>query len=398
MKSSVVSSLLFATFISACSGGSSDTNPGLPASTATSAATPMQTPAATPTQTPAATQSQSPAAQVTTVATGFNHPAGVAFDSANDDLYVTDTQNCVIKQVTSTGAVTTVAGSLGTCALQNGTGEAAEFNWPAGIAYDSANGDLYVTDSNNCAIRQITANFAVSTIAGTPTSCAFANGTGTSANFNHPSGIAYDAANDTLYVTDSSNCAVRSLRADGTVSTLAGGVTIIGLQKQGCQFGDGTGAGAYFNNPTGITVDPVSGNLYVSDSTNCSIRQVTTSGVVTTLAGNNVGIDCPAFRDGTGRNAAFALPSGITFDTMTGTLYTTDTNNCDVREITLAGAVTEIAGNNADCGAAATSTDGTGKLARFNFPQFVTYDASNNDLFVTDTNGNALRRLKILAY
>jgi DNA-binding beta-propeller fold protein YncE len=146
----------------------------------------------------------------------FNQPVGIAYDPSNGDLYVTDSKNCAIRQVTVAGAVTTIAGNPGTCGFSNGSGTSALFNVPEGLTYDSSNGNLYVVDSGNCAIRQVTIAGAVTTIAGNPSTCdqspTFSNGSGTSALFFAPEFIAYDSANDELYLTDTGNDVIRQIK------------------------------------------------------------------------------------------------------------------------------------------------------------------------------------------
>ena len=86
----------------------------------------------------------------------FSDPKGIAYDVNDGNLYVTDTQNCTIRQVNpATGSVVTFAGSPGACAFTDGLGSSAFFNLPAGIAFDAINGNLYLTDSSNNLIRQI---------------------------------------------------------------------------------------------------------------------------------------------------------------------------------------------------------------------------------------------------
>ena len=275
----------------------------------------------------------------------FYNPIGDAYDPATGYLYVTDLSNCAIRQVapgndtSGSGTVVTIAG--GTCGFADGTGAAAEFVSPAGIAYDSTNGDLYVTDGGNCAIRQITpgngmaGSGTVITIAG-GAGCGFADGTGTAAKFNHPASIAYDPATNDLYVTDNGNCAVRQVTIGsgsantGVVTTLAGSTS--------CGNADGTGTAAKFGEPSGIAYDPANGNFYITDYINCDIRQMTpgngttNSGTVTTVAGTP--LSC-GFTDGVGAAALFNQPDLLAYDPTNNALYVTDTGNDVVRELQL---------------------------------------------------------------
>jgi len=267
----------------------------------------------------------------------------IAYDSANGDLYVADTYNCSIRQVTTAGVVTTIAGANpASCGFVDGTGSAAKFNGPEGIAYDSANGDLYIADSGNCAIRQVTTAGVVTTIAGAhPASCGFVDGTGSAAKFGYPYGIAYDSANGNLYVAELTNSAIRQVTTGGVVTTIAG------ANPATPGFADGTGSAAKFYEPRGIAYDSTDGDLYVADTYNCSIRQVTTAGVVTTIAG--AGPTKCGFANGTGSAAEFHTPYDVTYDPNDGDLYVADSLNCAFRQVTTAGIVTTIAGDLGSC-------------------------------------------------
>ena len=169
-----------------------------------------------------------------------------------------------IYKVTPEGNVSTLAG--GRKGFADGRGSAARFGYPTGIAIDAA-GNLYVADRGNHRIRKVTPEGEVSTLAGGEQG--FADGQGNAARFFWPDGIAIDAAGN-LYVADMGNHRIRKVTPDGTVSTLAGsGPT--GYDNGG--FADGEGSAARFNSPTGIAIDTV-GNLYVADSKNHRIRKI----------------------------------------------------------------------------------------------------------------------------
>ncbi|MFK5890746.1 MAG: hypothetical protein QM486_08455, partial [Flavobacteriaceae bacterium] len=168
--------------------------------------------------------------------------------------------------------VSTFAGS-GTPGSVDDTGTSAQFNTPSRVAID-ASGTIYVADTGNQRIRKITANGVVTTLAGSTFD--FADGTGTSAKFANPTGIAVDGSG-TIYVADRNNQRIRKITAAGVVTTFAGSGTR--------SFADGTGTAAQFANPTGIAIDG-SGTIYVADTNNNRIRKITTAGVVTTFAGS----------------------------------------------------------------------------------------------------------------
>jgi len=167
---------------------------------------------------------------------------------AGNYLYVLDTYNQTVRKIDITsGVVTTIAGYAGTIgSADNASGSSARFNYPFGIAVDASN-NLYITDTLNQTIRVISSAGAVTTLAGTVGTAGSANGTGTAATFNNPAGIATDVTN--LFVADSSNHVIRKVViSSGVVTTFAGTVGTAGST-------DGTGTAAKFNTPTGLTMD-----------------------------------------------------------------------------------------------------------------------------------------------
>ena len=175
---------------------------------------------------------------------------------------------------------TTFAGNPGLGNV-DASGSAASFNHPAAVASDSS-GNVFVADTVDNTIRKITPAGVVTTFAGSPGIIGSADGTGSSASFNHPTGIAVDS-NGTVFVADLGNSTVRKITSAGVVSTLAGTAGNSGYK-------DATGSAALFGTPIGVAVDS-SGNVYVSEYYGQMVRLVTPAGVVTTLAGSagNVG-------------------------------------------------------------------------------------------------------------
>ena len=161
----------------------------------------------------------SPVATVTTfvAAASFREPSGVAFDG-DGNLYVADTANHTIRKVTPAGVVTTFAGS-GSSGSDDGTGTAASFNYPRGVAVDG-DGNLYVADTNNNTIRKVTPAGEVTTFAGSG-SYGSDDGTGTAASFANPRGVAVDGDGN-LYVADTNNNTIRKVTPAGVVTTFAG--------------------------------------------------------------------------------------------------------------------------------------------------------------------------------
>ncbi|MBX3738196.1 MAG: immunoglobulin domain-containing protein [Candidatus Didemnitutus sp.] len=303
----------------------------------------------------------------------FYSPIGAAFDRAGN-LWVADTYNHTIRKITPAGVVTTVAGLAGFSGATDGTGDAARFNYPAGLALDGA-GNIYVAESRNHTVRRITPAGVVTTVAGLAATPGSVDGTGNAARFNTPEGIAIDGAGN-LYVADTNNSTIRKITATGVVTTFAGKAETSGAT-------DGLGEAARFKMPTGLAVD-AAGNVFVADSFNHTIRRITPAGAVTTvagLAGSSGAID------GSGSTARFSIPEGVTAD-LQGNLYVAEGGNCTIRKIDPTGAVSTIAGQAGRFG----WKDGTGSAALFNFPNGVAVDASNG-IFVTDTYNSTIRRI-----
>ncbi len=181
----------------------------------------------------------------------FYNPSSVATDSAGN-VYVADTANHTIRLITPGGVTSTLAGSAGNPGSADGTGSAAQFNQPQGVAVDSA-GNVYVADTGNQTVRKITPGGVVSTLAGLAGSSGSTNGSGSSARFYQPEGVAVDSAGN-VYVADTWNHTIRKITSSGVVSTLAGSAGNFGSA-------DGTGSGAQFYQPQGVAVDSA-GNVY----------------------------------------------------------------------------------------------------------------------------------------
>ena len=303
----------------------------------------------------------------------FDTPTSVAVDGSGN-VYVADTDNQTIRKVTPAGVVTTLAGQPGSFGSSDGTGSAAQFSFPCGVAVDSS-GNVYVADQYNYSIRKVTPSGVVSTLAGNPAIQGSSDGTGSAARFDQPFGVAVDSSGN-VYVADSANHTIRKVTPAGGVTTLAGLAGNAGSSN-------GTGSTARFYSPTGVAVDG-SSNVYVADTNNHTIRKVTPAGGVTTLAGlaGNAGSS-----NGTGSAARFNNPTGVAVDG-SGNVYVEDQGNQIIRKVTAAGVVTTLAGLTGSSG----SSDGTGTAARFNNPTGVAVDSSGN-LYVADTNNSTIRKV-----
>jgi sugar lactone lactonase YvrE len=300
----------------------------------------------------------------------FSYPLGVEVDAAGV-LYVADTYNHTIRKITPDGSVTTLCGLAGTSGSADGTGSAARFNYPQDIVVDSS-GTLFVSDSVNDTIRKITPAGVVTTLAGAAGVAGAVDGIGPAARFNGPGGLALGAGGK-LFVTETGNHTIREITAAGVVTTLAGTAGSAGID-------DGTGRAARFSFPFGIVA--VGDDLVVADAFNHTVRRITSSAAVTTIAGS------PVFggsSDGPSRDARFNVPQDVAID-LDGAVYVVDGLNDIIRKI-VNGVVTTFAGS----AGAAGSTDGTGGAARFNHP--VGLAAANGLIYVADTDNHTIRKI-----
>jgi hypothetical protein len=314
----------------------------------------------------------------TGAAAQFYAPRGLASDGAGNLFVVDSANNTIRKVVIATGVVTTFAGSAVAAGSDDGTGVAARFAYPQGVASDGA-GNLFVTDAANYTIRKIViATGKVTTLAGTAGAAGSDDGSGATARFSFPQGVTSDGAGN-LYVTDSGNNTIRRIViATGKVTTLAGSAPAAGSD-------DGTGAKARFTAPQGITNDGA-GNLFVADSVNNTIRKVViATGAVTTLTGS---AGLTGGSDGTGAKALFNGPGDVASDGA-GSLIVADTNNHAIRAVVIAsGAVTTLAGSASSAG----RDNGPATTARFQAPIGVASDGAGN-LLVADSGNHAIRKI-----
>jgi len=303
----------------------------------------------------------------------FHFPVGCSVD-ANDNIFIADQYNNLIRSSTTDWIVGTLAGS-GNPGRTNGKGTQADFNAPASVAVDAA-GNVYVADNGNNLIRKISSVGNVSTLAGSGTA-GFVNATGILASFSSPTGVAVDAAGN-VYVADNGNNAIRKITPAGEVSTLAGS------GQPGST--DATGIAASFNGPQNLAVDG-SGNVYVTDAGNNLIRMITPSGEVTTIAGSGQkGSD-----NGEGTSASFNNPVGIAVD-LAGNIFVSDYGNNLIRMITPDGLVSTLAGSGHF-----GSLEGIGVIASFAGPSGLSVDVAGH-LFVADKYNNVIREIYTTGY
>jgi sugar lactone lactonase YvrE len=295
----------------------------------------------------------------------------IAPDPDRNSYFITDKNE--IRELTKDGRLVTIAGSAA-AGSDDGTGNAARFSEPNGIAYDPVDKAFYICDFKNFEIRRMTADGIVTTLAGSPLE-GRRDGTGPDASFSHPQGIAYDPRDGALYVADSTNNEIRRVTTAGVVTTVAGG-------REG--FADGSGSDARFNDPSGIAYDAADGDLYVTDPGNERIRRVAPGGTVTTVTGGS-----KASFFGPMAMARWGAPVGIAWDNVDGSLYVVDFVFSVVRRVSTAGVVSNIAGNGSR-----GRFDGVFEGAEFSFPVGIAVDPATGYLYVADFGNNLIRMIQ----
>ncbi|MBZ5579847.1 MAG: putative Ig domain-containing protein [Acidobacteriia bacterium] len=306
----------------------------------------------------------------------LNSPQGVAVD-AGGNVYVSDTSNNRVRKIDSAGIITTYAGTgvLG-FGGDNSPAVGASMRSPQGLGVDGS-GNLYIADANNHRVRRVTPAGIISTVAGNGTANFAGDGlSAQAASLNTPRGVALDSSGN-LFIADSNNHRIRKV-SGGVITTVAGGL--------GGFFGDGGPAiGAGVGAPSAVFVDN-GGNIYFADN-NTRVRQVVTSGTISTIAGN--GLFTFAGDGGQGTAASLAGPAGLVGDNISGNGYFNDSGNRRVRKVDPSGVISTLAGNGnfkfAGDGGLATSANLWGPLG-------VTPDNSGN-LYIADSSNARIRKV-----
>ncbi len=308
----------------------------------------------------------------------LSYPYAVATD-ASGNFYIADTDNCRVRKVSSSGIITTVAGN-GSCGYSGdgGSATAAKIYYPYGVAVDGA-GNLYIADLYSYRVRKVSTSGIITTVAGNG-SYGFSGdgGPATSAKLTYAYGVAVDGAGN-LYIADIYNYRVRKVSTSGIITTVAGSGSY-GFSGDG---GPAVSAKLYY--PQGVAVD-AAGNLYIADSGNHRVRKVDSAGIITTVAGSGNG----GF-SGDGSSAVSArlyYPQGVVVDAA-GNLYIADSSNYRVRRVSSSGIITTIAGN----GSYIYSGDGgPATSASFYYPASISVDGSGN-LYIADPYSHRIRRV-----
>ena len=315
---------------------------------------------------------------ITATTAQLNAPSGVAVKPSGQ-VYVADTTNHRVRLIDTSGVITTVAGTgVPGDSGDGGPASQAQLNFPYDVALDFS-GQIYVADQQNHRIRMIDTSGVLTTVAGTGTPGA--NGDGgmaTQAELTIPQAVTIDAAGRIL-IADTGNHRIRLIDTSGVITTVAG------TGAPGSNGDGGAATAAQLNFPGGIAIDEV-GQIYIADTHNHRIRMIDTSGVITTVAGT--GASGSNGDGGPATNAFLNFPAGLSFDSL-GNLLVADQFNSRIRQIDTSGVITTVVGT----GAPGFSGDnGPAGSARLRFPGGIAFDNAGN-LFIADTTNNRVRRV-----
>ena len=306
----------------------------------------------------------------------LSYPFGVSVSNSGI-VYIADYDNNKIRMVTSTGTITTLAGTgVGGKIGDGGAATSAQLNRPFGVSVDIS-GNVYIADTYNHKIRMVTSKGIINTIAGTEAE--ESSGDGSAANttkLNFPTGVSTSISGN-VYIADLYDNKIRMVSKTGIITTIAGTGT------EGSSGDGGAATSAQLYGPFGVTVD-ISGNVYIADHDNHKIRMVSSTGIITTIAGTG---NCGRSGDGGAAiSAQLYRPFGVSVD-ISGNVYIADTDNEKIRMVTSTGIITTIAGT----GTYGSSGDGGAETsAQLFFPYGISVGISGI-VYIADTYNHKIR-------
>jgi DNA-binding beta-propeller fold protein YncE len=301
----------------------------------------------------------------------LNGPAATAVNTSTGDVFIADSSNNVVEKVTPAGQLSIFAGQVGQHGAPTpGPGSSSDLHSPSGVTVDSATGDVFIADSGNDVVEELSPAGQLSIVAGVigesgvPTP-----GPATASDLGDPSGVAVDSSTGDLFIADSKNAVIEQVTPSGQLSIFAG------LPGHGGQPVAGPATASFLNSPHGVAVDPSNNDVFIADTTNQAIEEVTSGGQLSVLAGISDALD---------------YPSGIAVDPATGDLFIADTYNDVVRELTPDGQLSIVAGQ---LGVGGSPPLGRATSSRLNSAKGVAFDASTGTLFIADSGNNDVEQV-----
>lgn len=307
----------------------------------------------------------------------LNGCTGVAIDGAGN-VYIADKGNNVVRKVDRAGIITTFAGT-GALGYGGNGGQAtlARLNAPTALATDAA-GNVYISDAGNHVVRRVTPAGIISNYAGSVIAGYAGNGdTAYKAKLNSPEALAVDAFGN-LYIADGGNNAIRRVDAATHIITTIAGMGLPGMVGDG-----GPATAARLNGPAGVAVN-ASGEVFIADVLNHTVRKVNTSGIISSFAGT--GAAGSTGDGGAATAAALSYPSGLSID-IYGNVFIADQGNNNIRVVNTAGKIDRVAGTTVG------GFDGDGGMAtnaRLGAPKGVTVDGWGR-IYIADHNNHVVR-------
>jgi uncharacterized protein (TIGR03437 family) len=313
----------------------------------------------------------------------LNGPSGLFVDGAGS-LYVAEINNHTVRRISASGIINTVAGN-GSAGFSGDGGPAAQasLNTPSCVAVDPS-GNIFIADYGNSRVRQVSMSGVISTFAGNGQKAPLGGNVVTD-NLEHDGGPAASAIVDAacvgfdsagrLLIADQFNNRIRQVTSDGIIHTVAGS----GLQNFSGDGGPATKAG--MNSPSSAVGDPF-GNIYVADSLNARVRKISSTGVITTAAGE--GIVTYAGDRGPAKSAVFNLIGDLATDA-SGNLYIADEHNDRIRKVSRDGTIETVAGGSP---LVATPLSLPGGVVVGSDGSLYVSDTANNRVVKISTSGN----------
>jgi sugar lactone lactonase YvrE len=319
-------------------------------------------------------------------------PAAVAIDGAGN-VYVVDLFSERVFRVDTTGNVTVVAGdgARGGFSADGGPAISTNLALPSGVVVDRF-GNIFIAERSNCRIRKVSAQTGnISTVAGTGTPCWYSGdgGPATSATLNDPSGVAVDSAGN-IFIADTNNCLVREVSASTGVITTVAGTPPDTTGLLHCGYlGDGGLATSAKLGFPNGLVVDGSGNIIIADTTNCAIRKISASAGTISTVAGTG--SCGYSGDGgLATSAQLSQPYSVAVDS-SGDIFIADTSNCVVRKVSSSNVhISTVAGNTVGCGY--SGDGGLATSAQLNQPYGVAVDSSG-DIFIADYKNSVIREV-----